>query len=1006
MTADLTFGAWLRRCRRQLDLTQQELADRSSCSVATIRKIEQANRRPSKQLAELMAAALQAPAEQVTDFVTYARQDPDSTLMPPALLGFGQATAQSAADSGPAQTIHPQQAADAGASVLPRPTTPFLGREAEIEELLTYLQDPVQQLVCILGPGGMGKTRLALAVADRLAARDDHPFADGIVFVSLAALTEPDQIAPAIADGLAMIVDGRRSTAEQLLAYLAQRRSLLIIDNCEHLLDGIGLLVDIVQAAPGVTVLATSRERLHLQGEQAYPIDGLGALDPIDLGSDAATDHPAVRLFMQSALRAAPTFALTTDDLLHVARVCRLVAGMPLGIELSAGWVGMMSLAEIADEVQQNLDFLASDFRDLPARHRSMRAVFDASWRHLDPVEQLVFRQLSVFRGGFTRQAAADVTGATLRHLGHLIYKSLLHYDRERNRYWLHELLYQYGSDRLAEDAAEASAASASHCDYFVKRLIACSDLLKGEDQAGALAELDEDIDNFRLAWRTAIAMGEVTRLRPAMDTLGFYFEWRFHPGEGRVAFQRLADVIDPTESDEARLTLVRALAWQASFLRQTGKQDAALDLLDRADVLCDLPAIDEKRRRFEQAFIAYQRGYCLEQRDNERALDYFHKSVALWEAHDDPWWTALALRGLGDNLHWANRFVEAREQLSKSVEIFEHYGHTRELVFLHNRLCACCKFKGDLGGALYHGQLALTLAKQSGNRKSLADALYMLSSVKLQAENRLKEAETLNDEALTIYRSLGVDIHAALSTASDGDYRLIRGDIEGANRRFAEAREIFLGLQLRQGDGYTLRWLAIAAQMDGRGAEASQMIDRSIKIFEEIGSYNYVPHLHVIRYLIEKKKQPPAKARPQLVEILRDAVKSREYYDVYWSSCPRCLTPCWSTRRQWRVIHCPNPLPWPQRFAALSVKVWSTAGRPTCVPWSMMRWMRCWPDGRSRRSKPHRNEVGNKKCGRLRCVSWSRWMLNVNRVERRASNRRLLDHCMLLWHINCKYAV
>ena len=271
MTADLTFGAWLRVRRRQLDLTQQELADQSSCSVVTIRKIEQGDRRPSKQLAELMAAALQVPAEQVADFVTYARQDPDSTQMPPALQGFGQATAQTAADSGSAQTTRPQQAADAGASVLPRPTTPFLGREAEIEALLTYLQDPDQQLVCILGPGGMGKTRLALAVADRLAASDDHPFADGIVFVSLAALTEPDQIAPAIADGLAMIVDGRRSTAEQLLAYLAQRRSLLIIDNCEHLLDGIGLLVDIVQAAPGVTVLATSRERSALAGRASLP---------------------------------------------------------------------------------------------------------------------------------------------------------------------------------------------------------------------------------------------------------------------------------------------------------------------------------------------------------------------------------------------------------------------------------------------------------------------------------------------------------------------------------------------------------------------------------------------------------------------------------------------------------------------------------------------------------------------------------------------------------------
>ncbi len=761
MTTNLTFSAWLRLRRRQLDLTQKELAERSSCSVVTIRKIEQGNRRPSKQLAELIAAALLVPVDQVADFVTYARQDPDSTQMPAALQGLGQAVALAAADTATVQTARTRSAEEARMVTLPRPTTPFLGREVEIEALLDYVQDPDQQLVSILGPGGIGKTRLALAVADRLAACDNHPFADGIVFVSLAALTAGEEIAAATADALSMLIDGRRDASEQLLAYLAQRQYLLIIDNCEHLLDGIGLLAELVQAAPGVTVLATSRERLHLQGEQAYPINGLGALDQIDPDSDAAMDHPAVRLFRQSAQRAAPTFVLTPDDLPHVARICRLVDGMPLGIELSAGWVGMMSLAEIADEVQQNLDFLASDFRDLPARHRSMRAVFDASWRHLDPVEQLVFRQLSVFRGGFTRQAAAEVTGATLRHLGHLIYKSLLHYDRKRNRYWLHELLNQYGSDRLAEDAAEASAASASHYDYFIKRLITCSDLLKGEDQAGALAELDDDIDNFRLAWRTAISAGEVTRLRPALDTLGFYFEWRVHPNEGRIAFQRLADAIEPEESGEAKKTLVRALAWQASFLRQSGQPDAALELLDRAETLCNHPAIDEQTRRFEQAFIAYQRGYCLERRHNDRALDCFRKSVELWEAYGDPWWMALGLGGLGFNLSWSNHFVEAKLELSRSVEIFERYGHTRELVFLHNRLCDSCMFKGEMEAARNHAERALDLAEHARIRAGQADALRNLSAVSNLFENRLEEAERLNSEALALYRSLGVQIGA-----------------------------------------------------------------------------------------------------------------------------------------------------------------------------------------------------------------------------------------------------
>ncbi len=312
VAAELTFGAWLRLRRRQLDLTQQELADRSSCSVVTIRKIEQGNRRPSKQLAELMAATLQLPAEQVADFVTYARQDPDSTEMPDALQGLGQIVALTANEPEMADAYHPEQPDDASVYDLPRPTTPFVGREAEIEALLGYLRKSDQQLVSILGPGGMGKTRLALAVAHRLAADEDHPFSDGIIFVSLAALTEKVEIALAIADALRILVDGQWDSTEQLLTYLSQRSLLLIIDNCEHLLDGIGLLVEIVQTAPGVTILATSRERLHLQGEQVYPINGLGAIDPLNANLDDATDHPAVRLFRQSALRAAANLRLHT----------------------------------------------------------------------------------------------------------------------------------------------------------------------------------------------------------------------------------------------------------------------------------------------------------------------------------------------------------------------------------------------------------------------------------------------------------------------------------------------------------------------------------------------------------------------------------------------------------------------------------------------------------------------------------------------------------------------
>lgn len=263
--------------------------------------------------------------------------------------------------------------------------------------------------------------------------------------------------------------------------------------------------------------------------------------------------------------------------------------------------------------------------------------------------------------------------------------------------------------------------------------------------------------------------------------------------------------------------------------------------------------AINPATRQFEQAFIAYQRGYCLERRQNDRALACFRKSVELWKAHGDPWWVALGLGGLGYNLSWSNRFIEAREQLSRSVEIFEDFGHERELVFLHNRLCDSCTFKGDLEAARRHGKRALALAQRAENRKGQADAMHNLATL-ASLNGSLQDAETLNRDVLTLYRTLGVQLEAALAVAASGKFRLMHGDTEGGIRHFQEARELFRRQQLRQGEGFILRWLAISAAMEGRRVKAKEKIEGSIEIFAEVGADNYIPHLQIIRFLIDKE--------------------------------------------------------------------------------------------------------------------------------------------------------
>jgi non-specific serine/threonine protein kinase len=329
---------------------------------------------------------------------------------------------------------------------LPLQTTPFVGRKVELSDLASLISEPDNRLITLLGPGGAGKTRLALEAAKAQLSN----FSDGVYFVSMASLTSAENIVPAIAEAVGYQFFEHMEPREQLVGFFSEKKILLVLDNFEHLLDGVGLVSEILRSAPFVKVLATSRQSLNLQQEVHFRIVGMDVPEetlPISL--EKAGQYSAISLFLQSARRVSPNFELKTEDLEAVIRICHLVTGSPLGILLASAWTEMFSPQEIAEEISGNLDFLETEVSDISGRHRSIRAVFESSWNQLSEEERKTFRRLSIFRGGFKRQAAQAVCGARLPMLITLVRKSLLHRDPASGRYEIHELLRQYAKEQL-----------------------------------------------------------------------------------------------------------------------------------------------------------------------------------------------------------------------------------------------------------------------------------------------------------------------------------------------------------------------------------------------------------------------------------------------------------------------------------------------------------------------------------------------------------------------------
>lgn len=773
----LYFSDWLKRRRQELDLTQEQLAKRANCSVFAIRKIELGERRPSKQLARLLAQSLEIPTGEQDAFIRAARGE----------LNVARLVSITRTSSAESRAIPGN---------LPRALPPFIGREPELLALGQLLCDPQCWLLTIVGPGGIGKTRLAIEAAHRY--QDFFP--DGAWFVSLAALGSPALLVPAIADALNFKIQDPVNPQAQLLHFLQEKRALLILDNAEHLLDGVSLLIEVLNACPQVKLLVTSRERVNRLSEWVFEIQGL-PLPPSEW-AEQFESYSSVALFLQSARRVQADFVLREEEKRWVLKICQIMEGMPLGIELSAAWVGLLPCEEIAKEIERNIDFLTVSMRDLPERHRSLRATLDYSWTLLNAEEKQILSRLSVFQGSFRREAAEEICGADLAILSSFRNKMLL-YRRDSDFYSLHELIRQYAELKLREDTGEEEQVKGRHSAYYVRCLSEWEKALKSSRQIDTMDEMAHVIDNLSRGWQWMFTNCRFRSgnngpfcadlLHNSLFSLSLFYEMR---GRSWEAITLLTESIDSLKNvqDEFEKTedFSRFLSVLGHITAYLGLHHAYILQYEKACACLEeaIRLLGNSQSWIEQAQAKVMLGWIYHKFGKyQRAAALHEQGREVFRESGEDWWYLLSTIHLARAYLAVRKLQEAEALCQEGFRLVEP-GDVRLGLMLRNEYAFVRYLLNDNTQAEQLMRANLQLSGRYIYNRINADILIDLSKVML-ATNRVDMAENFLQESIKLLCEFGESDDLAYGLLYLGKCYLIRSNTEAARRTFHQVIKI-----------------------------------------------------------------------------------------------------------------------------------------------------------------------------------------------------------------------
>lgn len=669
---------------------------------------------------------------------------------------------------------------------LPLPLTTLVGRAREVAELLPRLRHTIYRCVSLVGPGGIGKTRLACAVGEQL-----HPaFPDGVWLVPLGALAPPtaaetpeqlyDRIATTIAMTIGCPLSGTVHPTEQVATYLADKTILLLLDSFEHLTAGAAWLPTLLTAAPHLRLLVTTRHRLPLQSLLVYPVGGLGVPpEGPTTGVSAAhliAQYASVQLFVERAESAQLNFAWDTTSLALINRLCRFVEGSPWAIEVAVSMLDQHTPSTLLNAIQQNYRMLSSPLLDLPARQRSAEAVFLAAWALLTPPEAQILARCAVFRGGFTLAAAQTVATATPTILDALVHKSLLQHS-STERYTMHDLVRQFAGEQLAQDAVMATQSHTAHAAYFTALLATWQPQSAAEQQFRTA--VTQDRENVQAAWAWAIANGQVTLLQQGVRGLAEFYEMVGLYLESVQTFGAAVTQVRAllaTIQDGAPQAVGNATACQTLLahllLHQAHILTGAFGQLTETEAMVT-EVVAWGRRLGDQTLTAW--GYyegsviALWQGDYERQRDLLHLALPLAQQQGDLYQQAYCLQMMGVNLKMWDQYAAALQALAEALTLAETVGASRLALLIYSNLGSCHYAAGNFMQALAAFQQILVRAQQMAQQDQVNFATLVLGAVAITLGDYVN-ARRYVETAYAAYMETGNHVMStqALGTLAD----------------------------------------------------------------------------------------------------------------------------------------------------------------------------------------------------------------------------------------------